>query len=109
MHGIPSCGSQKATRASDSSRMALPDWDIYNTREKGGIAKPAEFCAQRHFLRREGQFSTMVNRAGGAAPVADGDTSKMNFVPSKLASHLKYSGGCGTSPFGLNKGLGIPD
>jgi hypothetical protein len=46
------------------------------------IADPPEF----HFLSSVVQFNTTESRAGGAVPTADGDTVKMNFLPSELTS-----------------------
>ena len=46
----------------DSSRRVVQEWDIYNAREKGGIAKPAVFILDRGRLVRFASVDTVASR-----------------------------------------------
>lgn len=47
---------------SDTERRVLKDWDIYNPREKGGIAKPAVFVIDRGRTVRYSAVDTVATR-----------------------------------------------
>lgn len=46
----------------DTERRVIKDWDIYNPREKGGIAKPAVFVVDRDRVVRYGAVDTVATR-----------------------------------------------
>jgi peroxiredoxin len=46
----------------DTERRVVKDWDIYNPREKGGIAKPAVFVIDRHGTVRYSAVDTVATR-----------------------------------------------
>ena len=46
----------------DTSRRVVQDWDIYNAREKGGIAKPAVFILDPGRLVRFASVDTVASR-----------------------------------------------
>lgn len=48
---------------SDADRRVVQDWDIYNPREHGGIAKPAVFNIDRDRSVRYVQVDTVARRA----------------------------------------------
>ena len=50
----------------DTERRVVRGWDIYNPREKGGIAKPAVFLLDRNRVVRYAAVDTVVQRVGAA-------------------------------------------
>ena len=46
----------------DTNRRVVQDWDIYNAREKGGIAKPAVFILDPGRLVRFASVDTVASR-----------------------------------------------
>jgi peroxiredoxin len=46
----------------DTERRLIQDWDIYNPREKGGIAKPAVFVIDRDRTVRHSEIDHVVTR-----------------------------------------------
>jgi peroxiredoxin len=51
---------------SDSERRVIREWDIYNPREKGGIAKPALFVINRDRTVRYSKVDTVATRVPAA-------------------------------------------
>ena len=70
----------------DTERRIVQDWDIYNPREKGGIAKPAVFIIDRDRIVRHSQVDHVATRvpaseilrilgaAAGGHPIFGGKT-----------------------------------
>jgi peroxiredoxin len=50
----------------DTERRVVRDWDIYNPREKGGIAKPAVFIIDRDRIVRYAAVDTVTKRVAAA-------------------------------------------
>jgi peroxiredoxin len=50
----------------DTERRVVRQWDIYNPRERGGIAKPAVFLIDRGRTLRFGAVDTVVRRVPAA-------------------------------------------
>jgi peroxiredoxin len=50
----------------DTERRVVRDWDIYNAREKGGIAKPAVFIIDRDRAVRYAAVDTVIKRVAAA-------------------------------------------
>jgi peroxiredoxin len=50
----------------DTERRVVKDWDIYNPREKGGIAKPAVFIIDRHNTVRYCAVDTVAIRVSAS-------------------------------------------
>jgi peroxiredoxin len=46
----------------DTERRVVKDWDIYNPREKGGIAKPAVFIVDSNRMVRYSAVDTVATR-----------------------------------------------
>ncbi len=46
----------------DTERRVIQEWDIYNAREKGGIAKPAVFIIERDRTVRYGSVDAVATR-----------------------------------------------
>lgn len=46
----------------DTERRVVQDWDIYNPRDKGGLAKPAVFIVNRDRTVRYGAVDTVATR-----------------------------------------------
>ncbi len=46
----------------DTERRVVQEWDLYNSREKGGIAKPAVFVIERDRTVRYGAVDTVSTR-----------------------------------------------
>lgn len=51
----------------DTERRIIQDWDIYNPREKGGIAKPAVFVIDRDRTVRHSEVDHVVARVSASA------------------------------------------
>ena len=54
----------------DTERRVVRDWGIYNSREKGGIAKPAVFIIDPSHLVRYAAVDTVVRRVPAAEIVS---------------------------------------
>ena len=50
----------------DTERRVVRQWDLYNSRERGGIAKPAVFLFDRDRTLRFGAVDTVVRRVPAA-------------------------------------------
>jgi peroxiredoxin len=46
----------------DTDRRVIQEWDIYNSREKGGIAKPASFVVERDRTVRYATVDSVARR-----------------------------------------------
>jgi len=55
---------------SDTERRVIRDWDIYNSREKGGIAKPAVFVIERSGVVFYASVDTVARRVPAAQIVS---------------------------------------
>ena len=53
----------------DTERRVVRQWDLYNSRERGGIAKPAVFLIDRDRTLRFGAVDTVVRRVPAAEVV----------------------------------------
>jgi len=54
----------------DTERRVVRDWDIYNSREKGGIAKPAVFIVDPSQVVRYASVDTVAKRVPAAEIVS---------------------------------------
>jgi peroxiredoxin len=54
----------------DTERRVVKDWDIYNSRERGGIAKPAVFIIDPGQVVRYAAVDTVVKRVPAAEIVS---------------------------------------
>ncbi len=68
---VDSCESSEALRNQlslpfpilcDTGRRVVKDWDIYNSRERGGIAKPAVFVIDRNQVVRYASVDSVSTR-----------------------------------------------
>ena len=68
---VDSCESSEALRTQlslpfpilcDTERRVVKDWDIYNSRERGGIAKPAAFVIDPNQVVRYASVDSVATR-----------------------------------------------
>ena len=68
---VDSCESSEALRTQlslpfpilcDTERLVVKDWDIYNSRERGGIAKPSVFVIDSNQIVRYASMDSVATR-----------------------------------------------
>ena len=68
----------------DTERRVVQEWDLYNSREKSGIAKPAVFVIERDRTVRYGAIDTVSTRVPPSEIVRVLETAERHQVRRKL-------------------------
>ena len=69
----------------DTERRVVQDWDIYNSREKGGIAKPAVFVIDPSQVVRYAPVDSVGNKV--AVDISNHNPYQFGYRPNDLTPH----------------------
>ena len=93
---VDSCESSEALRTQlllpfpilcDTERRVVKDWDIYNSRERGGIAKPAVFVIDPNQVVRYASVDSVATRVP-AVEIVHWLQSAANAQPIRRRVHI---------------------
>ena len=72
----------------DTERRVVRDWDIYNSEEKGGIAKPAVFIVDPSRVVRYASVDAVVTRVPAAEIVSQLQNVAAEAQPVRRRAHI---------------------